>query len=277
MLEGKKEMTFMDHLEELRWTLLRSAVAVVVFAILAFIFKRIVFDLIILSPKDPDFITNRILCQLAGKYHIQGLCMTGNPVKLVNLSMGGQFVTHITISLISGFIIAFPYVAWEFWRFVSPALYDKEKKYARLTVLYISILFFIGVLMGYYIITPITILFLGSYNVSQQITNTISLSSYIQVTTSIWFASGLIFELPVITYFLAKLGILTSDFMKKYRKYAVVICLFFAAVITPSPDIFSQTLVAIPLYLLYESSIWVAFYVEKRRKLKEETEEIPAG
>lgn len=264
----------MDHLEDLRWTLVRSAIAILVFAVLAFIFKKIVFDIIILSPKDPQFITNRIMCHFAEKYHIAGLCMTGSPVKLVNLTMGGQFVTHINISLIAGFIAAFPFIAWEIWRFISPALYDKERKYARLTVFFISILFFTGVLLGYYIITPVTILFLASYNISDQVTNTINLTSYIQTTTSIWFASGLIFEMPVLTYFLAKLGILTSVFMKKYRKYAIIIILFFAAIITPSPDMFSQTVVAIPLYLLYESSIWVAFFVEKKKRLKEIEEEM---
>ena len=271
MQTEKQEMTFLDHLEELRWTLVRSAVAILVFAILAFIFKRFVFDIIILSPKDPDFITNRIMCQLAEQFHIKGLCMAGEPIKLINITMGGQFVMHITISIIAGFIAAFPYVAWEIWRFISPALFEKEKKHTRMIVFYITILFFMGVFMGYFIITPVTILFLASYSISSEVTNTINLTSYIQVTTSIWFASGIIFELPIITYLLASIGVLTSSFMKKYRKYAAIVILFFAAIITPSPDMFSQTIVAIPLYLLYEASILVAVMVERKkaRKLQE--------
>ena len=260
-----KEMTFFDHLDELRWTLFRSMIVVLVFAILAFIFKKFVFDVIILSQKNPDFITYRLLCMAGEKFNIAGLCMQLPDVKLINLNMGGQFTTHVYISLIAGFIAAFPYISWEFWKFISPALLQTEKQKTRTFVFYISMLFFTGVLLGYFLISPISIQFLLSYNVSEQVMNTISLSSYISFTTSMWFATGLVFELPVFVYFLTKLGMLTPAFMRKNRKMALVIVLLLAAIITPSPDVFSQSLVAIPLYILYEISIRVSLSVVKKK------------
>jgi len=180
--------------------------------------------------------------------------------------MGGQFVTHVYVSIVVGFIIAFPYVSWEFWKFISPALLLNEKKKTRTFVFAISILFFMGVLMGYFLITPISIQFLLAYNVSDQVVNTISLTSWISFTSSMWFATGIVFELPVFVYFLTKLGILTPTFMKKNRRIAIVIILFLAAIITPSPDMFSQSLVALPLYILYEISIWVSVSVIKKKE-----------
>jgi sec-independent protein translocase protein TatC len=272
-LKSSEEMTFFDHLDELRWTLFRSMIVVLFFAILAFIFKKFVFDIVILSPKDPDFITYRLLC-IAGQYfNIDGLCLQFPDAKLINLNMGGQFTTHVYISLIAGVIVAFPYISWEFWKFISPALMQSEKKKTRTFVFYITLLFFTGVLLGYFLISPVSIQFLLNYNVSEQVQNTISLSSYISFTTSMWFATGLVFELPVFVYFLTRLGMLTPGFMRKNRKMALVIVLLLAAIITPSPDIFSQSLVAIPLYILYEVSISVSVSVEKRKKAKDTSNE----
>jgi sec-independent protein translocase protein TatC len=261
-----EEMTFFDHLDDLRWTIFRSMIAIVVFAIVAFIFKNFIFNDVILSQKNPNFITYRLLCMAADKFHISGLCLQLPDVKLINLTMGGQFVTHVYVSIIVGFIAAFPYVSWELWKFISPALLQNEKKKTKTFVFYVSLLFFLGVLMGYFLITPISIQFLLAYNVSDQVVNTISLTSWISFTSSMWFATGLVFELPVFVYFLAKLGILTPDFMKKNRKIALVIILFLAAIITPSPDMFSQSLVAIPLWILYEISIRVAVSVVKNKE-----------
>jgi len=261
-----EEMGFFDHLDALRWTIFRSMIAIVAFAIVAFLFKNFIFDDVILSQKSPNFITYRLLCLAADKFHIKGLCLQLPNVKLINLTMGGQFVTHVYVSIVVGFIIAFPYVSWEFWKFISPALLLNEKKKTRTFVFAISILFFMGVLMGYFLITPISIQFLLAYNVSDQVVNTISLTSWISFTSSMWFATGIVFELPVFVYFLTKLGILTPTFMKKNRRIAIVIILFLAAIITPSPDMFSQSLVALPLYILYEISIWVSVSVIKKKE-----------
>jgi sec-independent protein translocase protein TatC len=262
----RDEMTFFDHIEELRWTILRILIAIVSLSVIAFIFKEIIFDIVILSPKNPDFITNRLLCIAADRLGISGLCMQGSDFNLINLNMAGQFMTHIVTSLISGFIVAFPYITWEIWRFVRPALYDMERQNTRKFVFWITFLFFLGVAMGYFIISPISIMFLSSYQVSEQVVNTISLNSYISFTSSIWFATGITFELPVVTYFLTKLGIVTPGFMKKNRKIAIVVILFLSAIITPSPDMFSQSLVAVPLYLLYEVSIYVSRSVIRKKE-----------
>jgi len=179
--------------------------------------------------------------------------------------MSGQFTNHIFVSAIAGFIIAFPYVFWEIWRFVKPALYNKESKHARGVVFFSSLLFMSGILFGYYVIAPLAVNFLGSYQVSELVANQINLSSYITTVASISFACGVVFELPIITYFLTKVGILTPEFMKTYRKHALVITLILSAIITP-PDVISQVLVAMPLLLLYEVSIVVSRIVIKKQQ-----------
>jgi len=261
-------MSFFDHLDALRGHLFRAIVAVLVFAVVAFLFKRVIFDLIILAPKDPGFITNSLLCSWAEKFNISRLCINETPLNLINIKIAGQFITHIVISLISGFVIAFPYVVWEIWRFVSPALYKNERKKSRMMLLVTAILFFFGVLLGYFIIVPIAINFLNNYLVSESVSNTINLSSYISTMTSICFASGIIFELPVLSYLLTRIGLLTPSFMKKYRKHAIVAILILSAIITP-PDMITQLLIGIPLFLLYEVSILISRLVMKR-KAKEE-------
>ena len=262
--DGEGEMTFLQHLEELRWHIIRSFIAVVVGAIAAFMLKDFIFDKIILAPKSPGFITNRLLCQLADAVHVPVLCINQNPLNLISIKMSGQFTTHITISLIAGVIMAFPYIFWEFWSFFRPALYEKERKYARGAVTAASSLFLIGILFGYYVISPLSINFLSSYRVSDLVANQINITSYIGSVTSVALSAGVTFELPIVVFFLARIGIITPEFMRKYRKHAIVVVLILAAIITP-PDVFSQTLVSIPLILLYEVSIFIAARVVKNR------------
>ncbi|MBL6964000.1 MAG: twin-arginine translocase subunit TatC [Bacteroidetes bacterium] len=252
-----KEMGFFDHLEELRWHLFRSVIVILVFAIVAFLFKRIVFEVIILGPKDPSFITNDLLCRLGQSMGKSILCINSFTLEIINTTMAGQFLMHIRISMIAGFLIAFPYIIFEFWKFVRPALYNTEQKAASFTIFAVNILFFVGVLVGYFIIAPLSINFLGKYNVSNSVNNMINLSSYISNISSICFAAGIVFELPVLTYFLSKLGIVTPQFMRRYRKHAFVVILILSSILTP-PDVMSQILIAFPLILLYEVSIRIS-------------------
>ena len=258
------EMSFLEHLEELRWHLIRATLAVFALAIVAFVYHNFIFDNIILAPKDPGFFTNRMLCRLGDLVNIAKLCINSKPLEIININMAGQFTTHIVVSLLAGLIVAFPYVFWEFWRFMRPALYDKERKYARGAVLYSSLLFLLGILFGYYIIAPLSVNFLGSYSVSEEVINRINLRSYISAVTTVTLAGGLTFELPVVVYFLTKVGLITPDFLRRYRKHAVVIILILAAIITP-PDVFSQVLVFIPLIILYEVSIWISVRIKKKQ------------
>lgn len=269
--EGAKEreMTFLEHLEELRWHLIRIFIAVVAGAVIAFIFKNIIFDHIILAPNSPAFITNRLLCQFSEIVNVPALCINQTPIQLISIKMSGQFTTHINISLVAGIIIAFPYIFWEFWSFFKPALYEKERKYARGAVFSASLLFMLGITFGYFIIIPLSINFLGSYSVSDIVTNQINITSYIGSVTSVALASGITFELPIVVFFLARIGVVTPEFMKKYRRHAIVVILIVAAIITP-PDVFSQILVTLPLLVLYEVSIFIATRVIKDRKLADE-------
>jgi sec-independent protein translocase protein TatC len=260
------EMTFLQHLEELRWHIIRSVVAVAVGAVVAFILKDFIFNHIILAPKSPDFITNRLLCRLADIVNAPALCINQEPLELISIKMSGQFTTHINISLIAGLVLAFPYVFWEFWSFFRPALYEKERKYARGAVTAASLLFITGILFGYYIISPLSINFLATYRVSEIVHNQINITSYIGSVTSVALSAGVTFELPIVVFFLARIGVITPEFMRKYRRHAIVVVLIIAAIITP-PDVFSQTLVSIPLILLYEVSIFIAARVVKKREM----------
>ncbi len=265
------EMSFLEHLEELRWHIIRAILVVLLLSIVAFIYHNFIFDNIILAPKSSEFITNRLLCRFGNIVHIQKLCINSIPLEIININMAGQFTTHIMVSLIAGLIIGFPYVFYEFWRFMQPALYATEKKYARGSVFYSSLLFLLGILFGYYIIAPLSVNFLGSYSVSSQIINRINLRSYISTVSTVVLAGGIAFELPILIYFLTKAGLVTPDFLKKYRKHAIVIILILAAIITP-PDVFSQILVFIPLILLYEISIWVSKRIKKKQDAEYEEE-----
>ncbi len=256
-------MTFWDHLDELRWHIIRSLIAVVVLAIIAFLNRYLIFDVIILAPSNSDFITNRLLCDLGKLVNLDALCIKDLSLQIINIKMSGQFLTHMYISLVAGFMLAFPYVLWEIWRFIKPAMKDNERKYSSGGVVISSLLFFMGILFSYFLIVPLTVNFLGTYHVSDTVFNQISLSSYINTVVSVTFAVGLVFELPILVYFLTKIGILTPDFMKKNRKYMYVIMLVLSAIITP-PDMFSQILVVLPLIALYEFSIGVSNRIHKK-------------
>ncbi|MDD2381643.1 MAG: twin-arginine translocase subunit TatC [Mariniphaga sp.] len=259
------EMSFLEHLEELRWHIIRSVLAISVFAIAAFIMKDFIFSTVILSPRTPDFWTNRMFFQLAEWAGTDALKINQTPLELISIKIAGQFMTHIWVSIIAGLILASPVVFYEFWRFIKPALYDNEKKYASGAVFFTSVLFGIGILFGYYLIVPLSVHFLGTYNVSGEVTNQINLRSYIGSVTSISLASGVVFLLPVFSFFLSKVGILTPQFMKTYRKHAYVVMLLLSAVITP-PDVFSQIMVCIPLVFLYEIGIIISRRVVKKRE-----------
>ena len=254
----KKEQSFLDHLEVLRWHLIRSALAIFIVTILAYIFPDILFDKIILAAKNPQFPTYKFFCWLSDTLHFgQALCIDQTPFELMNISMSGQFSTHIISSLVAGFVVSFPYIFWEIWRFVKPALHSGEIKYSQGIVFYTSLLFIVGVLFGYYAVSPLSVQFLGNYQVSQQVANQINLNSFISTVTTVCLANGIVFLLPVLIYFLSKLGLISPSFLRQYRKHALVVLMILAAIITP-PDIFSLILVTFPLMLLYELSIKVS-------------------
>jgi len=268
--KGEMEMSFLQHLEELRWHIIRSILAIVFFMIIAFIFKNILFNTIILGPKNPGFITNRLLCELGEYLKTTALCINTKPLNLISIKMSGQITTHITAAMVAGLILAFPVILWEFWQFFKPALKPNEARYAKGAVMAASMLFFIGVLFGYFMLAPLSIHFLSSYEVDPQVVNQINIRSYIGTLTSVCLATGLVFELPIVAFFLTKIGIITPTFMRKYRKHAIVVIFIIAAIITP-PDVFSQTLVAIPLLILYEVSILISSRVMKQKE-KDRTE-----
>ena len=268
---GYAEMSFLEHLEELRWHIIRSALSITIFAIIAFILKDFIFNTIILNPRTPDFWTNRMFALLADWSGTDALRINQKPLELISIKIAGQFMTHIWVSIIAGFIISSPVVFYEFWRFIKPALYENEKKYAGGAVFFTSFLFMLGVLFGYYLIVPLSIHFLGTYNVSGDVTNQINLRSYIGSVTSISLAAGVVFLIPIFSYFLSKVGLLTPQFMKTYRKHSYVVMLLLSAIITP-PDIFSQIMVCFPLIFLYEIGILISRHVVKKRE-KEMDEE----
>jgi len=263
--KGEKEMSFLEHLEELRWHIIRSVLAVLILMVIAFIFKNFIFGKIILGPKSPGFITNRLMCELGEYLNAPALCINTTPLNLINIKMSGQLTTHITVSMVAGLILAFPVILWEFWKFFKPALKSNEAKYAKGAVFAASMLFFTGVLFGFFLLAPLSIHFLSSYEIDPMVVNQINIRSYIGTLTSICLATGLVFELPIIAFFLTKIGLITPAFMRKYRKHAIVVIFILAAIITP-PDIFSQTLVAIPLLILYEVSILISGRVMKQKE-----------
>ncbi len=264
--DKKKDMSFVEHLNELRKYLFRSIIAVLIFAIIAFFFKDLIFDDIIFSPKNYDFITNRSLCKLSLFLNLPAICINQDDFNIINIQMAGQFKAHLLISFIVGVMIAFPYLVAQLWSFVKPALEIKEIKKSRFLLFAVSVLFSIGVSFGYFLIVPLTINFLSTYQVSTEITNQISFSSYMSIISTISLSTGLIFELPILVYFLSKIGILTPKIMKKHRKHAIVIFFILSGIITP-PDIFSQFLVSLPLIGLYEISINISSRVSKKRRI----------
>ncbi len=262
-------MGFFDHLEALRWHIARSMLAILVLAVFFFFNKSFIFDTLILGPKSPHFITYQWMCWLGQKLHIDGLCVTDINYKLRFQAMSSPFMLHLKVAFMLGVIFAFPYILWELWRFISPALYKNEKRNMGGVVFMSSVLFYLGCVFGYLLIAPFSINFLGTYQLSDQIQNDFSFDSYLDIMTGLVFWTGLIFEIPMVAFFIAKLGLLSVSFMNKFRKYAIVAALVMAAIITPSADMFSQTLVALPLWLLYEFSILIVWREERRRKRKE--------
>ncbi len=262
----KGEMSFLGHLEALRWHLVRAVGVVMTLAVTLFFFKEFLFDGILLAPKNPSFFTYRILCQLSEQLGMgDELCITEIPFTLISTDLSAQFTTHMWVAFVGGLVCGFPYVVWELWRFIRPALHAKEQRYAKGIVFYTSFLFLTGILFGYYVITPMTVNFLGSYQVSVEVKNTIALASFISTVTTMTLISGIIFELPMLVYFLTKIGIITPTFMRTYRRHAVVVILILSAVITPTSDATTLILVALPLYILYELSIFVSAYVLKNK------------
>jgi len=265
------EMSFLDHLEDLRWHLIRITIAVIIAGIVAFCMPGILFDVIIFGPTEMTFPTYEWLCQMSQTIGIKDttFCADRFPFDLQNRTVAGQFSAHIWTAIYAGFIIAFPYVLYQLWRFISPGLKSNERKNSRGFIIIASLLFFIGVLFGYYVITPLSFNFLANYSISDLVVNDFDLNSVIAVVRSSSLASGLVFELPIVIYFLTKIGIVTPESLKKYRKFALVIVLIISAVITP-PDIASQVIVAVPILILYQVSIFISRIVVRNQKRKKQ-------
>lgn len=266
------EMSFFDHLDVLRKHLIRASLAIIVFSGVAFAYYDFIFDKIIMGPKSPDFWTYRTMCMLAEKFNLGAdFCITKIPFTIINTEMAGQFTLQLNSSLMIGIILGFPYLLFEIWLFVKPALHIKERKSASGFTFYATLLFLVGIMFGYYVIAPLSISFLADYNVSDVINNMITIDSYLSTIATLTIGSGVIFELPIIIFILSKLGIMTPKFMRSSRRYATVIILIIAAIVTPTPDLLTMLTVSFPLFLLYEVSIYISASVEKR-KLKAELE-----
>lgn len=266
----EKQMSFLDHLEELRWHIIRSLAAIVVLAIAAFSSKSFVFDILIFGPSKPDFWTFKMLCKIGDLINSDTLCIDSIPFLIQSRNMTGQFTMHLISSFILGFIVAFPYIFWEIWRFIGPGLHSTERKVSRGAVFFVTLLFTVGVLFGYYIMTPLAVNFLANYQVSELVVNEFDITSYVSTVTTLVMGSGILFQLPMVVYFLSKVGIVTPGLMKQYRKHAIIVILFLGAMLTP-PDPLSQILIAFPLFGLYQFSILISASVE-RNKLKAEKE-----
>ena len=263
-------MSFLDHVEELRWCLIRSIVGILAGAIVAGVFTDFIFDTIIFGPKRGTFITYEYFCEFGRLFGVvSDFCDVNFNFKVQSKEMSDEFSTHIWTSILVGFVVSFPWVLYQVWKFISPGLKSTEKKYSSGFIIVCSLLFFIGVTFGYFVIAPLSVHFMMTYNLSPEISTEPSLSSYIGYIRASILASGLLFELPVIIYFLTKIGLATPAGLRKNRKFALVIVLIVAAVITP-PDVASQIIVAIPVLILYEMSIFISKFVlyrqEKRKK-----------
>jgi sec-independent protein translocase protein TatC len=267
----KGEMSFLDHLEELRWHLIRSVIAMIVFTVIAFIEVRWIFSNIILAPAKSDFFTWKVLCKLGNAINKPDLCIADIPLELQSRFMTGQFTITIIAAFVIGLIFSFPYIVWEIWRFVKPGLHKREQNSSTGIVLIVSFLFALGISFGYYVIAPLMVYIMVNYRISDLIVNQFDITSYVSTFVTLVFGSGLLFQLPVVIYFLSKFGIVTPTFLRKYRKHAIVVILVVAAIITP-PDPLSQILITIPLYMLFEISILISSNVERNRKKREAEE-----
>jgi sec-independent protein translocase protein TatC len=268
----KAEMSFIDHLEELRWHIMRSVIALLVGGIIVFVNMDFFFAEVVMGPANKSFITYRALCKFSHYIGLKdAMCLGEINLKLISTQMSSQFMMSFTIAMVGGLIIVFPYIFWEFWRFTKPALTDKERSKTRGAIFWVSLLFFTGVAFGYYLIAPYTVNFFASYTLSPLIANTFTVSDYIENIVSLVLGTGIVFQLPLVVFFLSRIGILTPVFLRNNRKYAFVIILVLASIITP-PDVISQMIVTLPLLLLYEISIWVSGRAIKDLKMEEEKE-----
>ena len=259
MAEDKNQMSFLEHLEELRWRLVRSSAAILIVGITIFIFTEWIMEHLLLSMSKTNFVTYRLLCDYA---HV---CVDKIAINFQSTEMSGQFASNMMIAIIGGIITSFPYIFWELWNFIKPGLKKNEVKAVRGIVFYVSVLFFFGILFGYFVVAPLCVQFFGNYTMSAEIKNIIRINSYLTTVVTSTFFTGLLFLLPVVIYIFSKLGVVSSAFLKKYRKHALVVVLILSAIITP-PDLFSQVLVSLPVMLLYEIGIFVARRVEKRKE-----------
>ncbi|MEM1136836.1 MAG: twin-arginine translocase subunit TatC [Bacteroidota bacterium] len=268
--EEGNEMSFLDHLEELRWHLIRAVASIFVFSVIALLSKSIVFGTIIFGPTKLDFPTYTLLCKVSELINSDVLCIDKISFIVQNRQMTGQFTMHILASVIIGLVLAFPYAFWEIWRFVKPGLYDNEQKVTRGATFFVTLLFLSGVFFGYFILSPLAINFLTNYQVDPSILNEIDLTSYVSTIAMMVLACGLMFQLPMVVYFLSKVGVVTPELMKEYRKHAFIVILVVSAVITP-PDPVTQVFIALPIFFLYQGSIVVSARVHKKAE-KEEKE-----
>lgn len=273
-MSGEKEMTFLDHLEELRWHIIRAVLAIVVLMIFAFTYIEDIFDYIIFAPAQIDFVFFKWMCALGDLTGAkEALCIVEDlPFKVQSRNMTGQFMMSITASFMVGLVVSFPYVVWELWSFVRPGLETKERKFSRGAVFAISSLFLLGISFGYFILSPMTIWFLSTYQVSSMIVNEFDITSYVSTVVSLVLGCGLLFQFPVVVYFLTKIGMVTPNLMRKYRRHAVVVIIILGAVVTPSADPFSLTIISLPLYFLYEISIFTSAVVLRKKRKREEQE-----
>jgi sec-independent protein translocase protein TatC len=265
-------MSFFDHLQELRGHLFRSVIAVAIGAVIVGIYNKFLFRNVLMGPTHPDFITYKIVCRLGKNLGLgDAMCITEIPVNMQNIVMTGQITLLFTFVAIGGLVLAFPYVFWEFWKFVKPALTQKEKERTRGVVFWVSLLFFLGVVFGYFVIAPYTVNFLANFTLDENIGNQWAVTSYLDTMLPLILGTGLTFQLPLVIYFLSKIGVVSPSFLRKYRRHAIVIILIIAAFITP-PDVISQCIVSLPILILYEISIRLSARVERER-LKQEKEE----
>ncbi|MFD2553377.1 twin-arginine translocase subunit TatC [Sphingobacterium tabacisoli] len=263
------EMSFFEHLEVLRWHIIRSVIAIIVFAILSFTFYDFVFNQIIMGPKNLDFWTYRMMCKVADVLSLDDFCVQRIPFNIISTELTGQFMLQINSCLLMAVALGFPYLLFEVWLFVKPALTAREQKSARGFVFYATLLFALGALFGYYIVVPLSINFLANISLSAEITNQITIDNYLSTVATLSLGCGIVFLLPILIFILSKLGIMTPQFMRASRRYAAVIILVIAAVITPSADVITMLTVAAPMFLLYEISIMVSSKVKKEKELKE--------
>ncbi|RZK49769.1 MAG: twin-arginine translocase subunit TatC [Pedobacter sp.] len=268
------EMSFFDHIEVLRKHLLRALLVITIMTVGTFYFSDFIWHQIIMAPKEPSFWTYRMMCKLVELYPSligSEFCISSIEAKIINTEMAGQFTLLMNSSIIAGIMLGIPYILFEIWLFIKPALHENERKSARGFVLFASILFALGVMFGYYIVTPLSVNFLINFTVSPDIENTFTISSYLSTILTLTIGSGIIFQLPVVIYILSKLGIMTPKFMRQNRRYALVLTLIVAAVVTPTSDPYTMLIVAFPLFLLYELSIFISANIEKKRIAAEKT------